>query len=70
MVEFRYRGREISQEDILYIRALIERHPSESRTNFPSSIRYFSSLMYMFLNSSGFPWCCNSIGPFMGTGPV
>ena len=30
-VEFRYRGREISQEDILYIRALIERHPNESR---------------------------------------
>jgi hypothetical protein len=26
----RYRGREISQEDILYIRALIERHPNES----------------------------------------
>ncbi len=24
-------GREISQEDILYIRALIERHPNESR---------------------------------------
>jgi hypothetical protein len=31
MSEFRYRGREISQEDILYIRALIERHPGESR---------------------------------------
>ena len=31
MVEFKYRGREISQEDILYIRALIERHPNESR---------------------------------------
>ena len=31
MVEFKYRGREISQEDILYIRALIERYPSESR---------------------------------------
>src|ERR1035437_2465656 len=31
MVEFRYRGREISQEDILYIRALIERRPNESR---------------------------------------
>ena len=29
--EFRYRGREITQEDILYIRALIKRHPSESR---------------------------------------
>ena len=26
MVEFRYRGRKISQEDILYIRALIEQH--------------------------------------------
>jgi hypothetical protein len=31
MVEYRYRGREISQEDILYIRALVERHPHESR---------------------------------------
>jgi hypothetical protein len=30
-VEFQYRGREISQEDILYIRALIERHPNQSR---------------------------------------
>lgn len=29
--EFRYRGREIRQEDILYIRALVERHPNESR---------------------------------------
>ena len=31
MTELRYRGREIRQEDILYIRALIERHPKESR---------------------------------------
>ncbi len=31
MIEFRYRGREISQEDILYIRALINSHPTESR---------------------------------------
>ena len=31
MSEFRYRGREISQEDILYIRGLIERYPGESR---------------------------------------
>ena len=31
MAEFRYRGREIRQEDILYIRTLIERHPSDSR---------------------------------------
>ena len=31
MVEFRYRGRQISQEDILYIRALVERHPNQSR---------------------------------------
>ena len=30
-VELQYRGRKISQEDILYIRALIERHPKESR---------------------------------------
>jgi hypothetical protein len=31
MSEFRYRGREIGPSDILYIRALIERHPNESR---------------------------------------
>jgi hypothetical protein len=31
MAEFRYRGREIHQEDILYIRTLIERYPKESR---------------------------------------
>src|SRR5713226_9759336 len=30
-VEFRYRGREISPEDILYIRTLIDRYPNESR---------------------------------------
>jgi hypothetical protein len=30
-VAFKYRGREISQEDILYIRALVEHHPDESR---------------------------------------
>jgi hypothetical protein len=31
MAEFRYRGREIGEEDILSIRALIERYPKESR---------------------------------------
>jgi hypothetical protein len=31
MMEFRYRGRKISREDILYIRALIAQHPQESR---------------------------------------
>jgi hypothetical protein len=31
MVQFRYRGRKISQEDVLYIRTLVERHPNESR---------------------------------------
>jgi hypothetical protein len=31
MAELRYRGREIRPDDILYIRALIERHPNESR---------------------------------------
>jgi hypothetical protein len=31
MGEFRYRGRDIGQEDILYIRTLIERYPKESR---------------------------------------
>jgi hypothetical protein len=31
MVEFSYRGRAISQEDILFIRGLIEQHPNDSR---------------------------------------
>src|SRR5690348_9771366 len=31
MVQFRYRGRDISREDILYICRLIEQHPSDSR---------------------------------------
>jgi len=31
MAELRYRGREIREEDLLFIRALIERYPSESR---------------------------------------
>jgi uncharacterized protein DUF4338 len=31
MATFRYRGREIRPEDILYIRALIEQHPTASR---------------------------------------
>ena len=31
MTEYRYRGRQISQEDILYIRSLIAQHPKESR---------------------------------------
>src|ERR1035437_226078 len=31
MTEFKYRGREISQQDIVSIRALIERHPGQSR---------------------------------------
>jgi hypothetical protein len=31
MIQFVHRGREIHQEDILYIRALIERHPTASR---------------------------------------
>jgi hypothetical protein len=31
MVAFRYRGREIHPEDILWIRALIERYPQDSR---------------------------------------
>ncbi len=31
MAAFRYRGREIQQQDILYIRALIERYPQDSR---------------------------------------
>jgi len=40
MVEFRYRGRKISQEDILYIRALIEQHPQEAAAHCrPSSAK-------------------------------
>src|SRR4051794_12332609 len=31
MVTFRYRGREIHPEEILYIRELIEQHPTDSR---------------------------------------
>ena len=31
MAAFRYRGRELPQQDILYIRALIERYPQDSR---------------------------------------
>jgi len=31
MVEFRYRGREILEKDILYIRTLIKQYPKESR---------------------------------------
>jgi hypothetical protein len=31
MSVFRYRDREISQDDILYIRALVDKHPNESR---------------------------------------
>jgi hypothetical protein len=38
-VEFRYRGREIRQEDILYIRALIDRHPGESRRTLSTMLR-------------------------------
>src|SRR5579863_7327299 len=38
MAELRYRGREIGTEDILYIRALIERHPGESRRKLSTRI--------------------------------
>jgi hypothetical protein len=31
MVMFRYRGQEIRREDILFVRALIEQHPADSR---------------------------------------
>jgi hypothetical protein len=31
MIVFRYRDREISQDDILYIRALLDKYPNESR---------------------------------------
>ena len=38
MVEFKYRGREITQEDILYICRLIERHPNDSRRKLSTRI--------------------------------
>lgn len=38
MIVFRYRDREISQEDILYIHALIEKHPNESRRKLSTKI--------------------------------
>ena len=38
MAEFRYRGREIGEEDILSIRALIERYPKESRRRLSTRI--------------------------------
>jgi hypothetical protein len=38
MVEFKYRGREITQEDILYICSLIERHPNDSRRKLSTRI--------------------------------
>src|SRR5690349_21966728 len=38
MVEFRYRGREITQDDILYICSLIQRHPNDSRRRLSSRL--------------------------------
>ena len=38
MAELRYRGREIREEDILSIRALIERYPKESRRKLSARI--------------------------------
>jgi hypothetical protein len=38
MAEFRYRGREILEEDILYVRRLIERYPKESRRKLSTRI--------------------------------
>ena len=38
MAELRYRGREIGEEDILSIRALIERYPGESRRKLSTRI--------------------------------
>ncbi len=38
MVEFKYRGRAISREDILSIRALIDRHPNESRRKLSAAL--------------------------------
>ncbi len=38
MAEFRYRGREVDEKDILYIRTLIERYPKESRRKLSTRI--------------------------------
>jgi hypothetical protein len=38
MAEFRYRGRELDEKDILYIRTLIERYPKESRRKLSTRI--------------------------------
>jgi len=38
MAQFRYRGREIGEEDILSIRALIERYPKERRRRLSTRI--------------------------------
>ena len=38
MAEFRYRGREVDEKDILYIRTLIERYPEESRRKLSTRI--------------------------------
>ena len=38
MAEFRYRGRELDEKDILYIRTLIEQYPKESRRKLSTRI--------------------------------
>jgi len=38
MAEFRYRGREVHEKDIIYIRTLIERYPGESRRKLSTRI--------------------------------
>jgi len=38
MAEFRHRGREVDEKDILYIRTLIERYPEESRRKLSTRI--------------------------------
>ena len=38
MAEFRYRGREVHEKDIIYIRTLIERYPKESRRKLSTRI--------------------------------
>jgi hypothetical protein len=38
MAELRYRGHEIGEEDILFLRALIERYPKESRRRLSTRI--------------------------------
>jgi len=59
MSQFRYRGRELSTEDILYIRALIERHPGESRRKL--SVRLCEAWQWQQANGALRDMVCRSM---------